>query len=69
MSAVNHVVLYVIAHVFGRYNQAQAQLDKVLGKAGSVEHMSAFQKDQNETLAKTLSALHRRVRCFWRESL
>jgi hypothetical protein len=47
----------------GRYNQAQAQLDKVQGKAGSYEHMSGVVKDQNESLAKELSALHRQVCC------
>ncbi len=47
-----------------RYSQAQAQLDKVQGKAGSYEHMSGVVKDQNETLAKELSALHRQVSCI-----
>jgi hypothetical protein len=46
----------------GRYEQAQAKLDKLEGKAGSYEHISGVVKDQNETLAKELSALHRQVR-------
>ncbi len=33
------------------------------GKAGSYEHMSGVVKDQNESLAKELSALHRQVCC------
>ena len=45
----------------GRYEQAQAKLDKLEGKAGSYEHISGGMKDQNETLAKELSALHRQV--------
>ncbi len=46
-----------------RYNQAQAQLDKVQGTAVSHEHMSGVVKDQNESLAKEMSALHRKVCC------
>jgi len=45
----------------GRYEQAQAKLDKLEGKAGIHEHISGVVKDQNETLAKELSALHRQV--------
>ena len=49
----------------GRYEQAQAKLDKLEGKAGSYEHISGVVKDQNETLAKELSALHRQVGTAW----
>ncbi len=45
----------------GRYEQAQAKL----GKAGSYEHISGVVKDQNETLAMELSALHRQVGRAW----
>ena len=48
-----------------RYEQAQAKLDKLEGKAGSYEHISGVVKDQNETLAKELSALHRQVGTAW----
>lgn len=44
-----------------RYDQAQAKLDKLEGKAGSYEHISGVVKDQNESLAKELSCLHRQV--------
>ncbi len=44
-----------------RYEHAQTKLDKLEGKAGSYEHISGVVKDQNETLAKELSALHRQV--------
>lgn len=47
--------------VYCRYEQAQTKLDKLEGRAGSFEHVNGVVKDQNETLAKELSALHRQV--------
>ncbi len=48
-------------YAYCRYEQAQTKLDKLEGRAGSYEHISGVVKDQNETLAKELSALHRQV--------
>jgi hypothetical protein len=57
-----HVVLCAVSDAGrGRYDQAQAKLDKLEGKAGSYEHISGVVKDQNESLAKELSSLHRQV--------
>jgi predicted nucleic acid-binding Zn-ribbon protein len=53
-----------LAQANARYEQAQTKLDKLEGKAGSFEHISGVVKDQNESLAKELSALRRQV-CLW----
>jgi uncharacterized coiled-coil protein SlyX len=50
-----------LAQANARYEQAQTKLDKLEGKAGSFEHISGVVKDQNESLAKELSALRRQV--------
>ena len=49
--------------------QTKAKLDKLEGKAGSYEHISRVVKDQNETLAMELSALHRQVGPAWEMNL
>jgi len=49
----------------GRYDQAQAKLDKLEGRERLYEHISGVAKDQNETLAMELSALHRQVGPAW----